>query len=172
MHVGLLIARLVFGLLMAAHGAQKAFGWFGGYGLSGTAGFMEKLGFRPGRLFAAAAAWSELLGGLFIALGFLGPVGSMLVIATMIVAAVTVHKDALFVTKNGFEVPLLYAAFAVAIALTGFGRYSIDAFLGLQALSTPLFAVAAIVLGVIGAFANLALRRPAPSVVEAERKAA
>ena len=55
MDTGLLIARVVFGLLMAAHGAQKLFGWFGGYGLAGTGGFFEQLGFRPGRLFAAAA---------------------------------------------------------------------------------------------------------------------
>ena len=59
MDTGLLIARVVFGLLMAAHGTQKLFGWFGGYGLAGTAGFFEQLGFRPGRLFAGAAAGTE-----------------------------------------------------------------------------------------------------------------
>ena len=60
----LLIARVVFGLLMAAHGAQKLFGWFGGYGLAGTAGFFEQLGFRPGKLFAGAAAGTEIVAGL------------------------------------------------------------------------------------------------------------
>jgi len=110
MDQGLFIARLVIGLLMAGHGAQKAFGWFGGYGLAGTGGFMESIGFRPGRLFAAAAAYSEVIGGLLITLGLLGPVGPALVLSVMIVAAVTVHwNKGLFVTSNGIEVPLLYA---------------------------------------------------------------
>ena len=60
MDTGLLLARVVFGVLMAAHGSQKLFGWFGGYGIAGTAGFFESLGFRPGRLFATAAAVSEI----------------------------------------------------------------------------------------------------------------
>ena len=59
MDAGLLLARMVLGLLMAAHGAQKLFGWFGGYGLAGTGGFFESLGFRPGRFFAAAAGFTE-----------------------------------------------------------------------------------------------------------------
>src|SRR6185369_2020982 len=123
MDQGLLIARLIVGLLMAGHGAQKAFGWFGGYGLTGTGGFMESLGFRPGRLFAAAAAYSEVVSGLLIALGLLGPAGPALMLSVMIVAAVTVHwKQGLFVTSNGVEVPLLYATIAVALALTGPGR--------------------------------------------------
>ena len=62
MDAGLLLARVVFGLLMAAHGTQKLFGWFGGYGLAGTGGFFESLGFRPGRLFAAAAGGTEFVG--------------------------------------------------------------------------------------------------------------
>src|SRR5438552_10994517 len=104
MNQGLLIARLIFGLLMAAHGAQKAFGWFGGYGLAGTGGFMENLGFRPGRLFAAAAAFGEIASGLLIAAGLFGPVGPALLLSVMIVAAVTVHwKNGVFVTSNGIE---------------------------------------------------------------------
>lgn len=171
MNTGLLIARLVFGLLLAAHGTQKTFAWFGGYGLNGTGGFMEKLGFRPGRLFAAAAGYSELIGGLLVATGFLGPVGPALFVSVMIVAAVTVHWGSLFVTTNGIEVPLLYAAFAVAIALTGPGAYSLDALLGLQWLSSPLIATVALAIGAIGGFGNLALRRPAPVAVEAKQAA-
>ncbi len=91
MSTGLLAGRLVLGLLLAGHGAQKLFGWFGGHGLAGTGAFFESLGFRPGRAFAAAAALSELGGGLLIALGFLGPVGPALIVAVMIVAALTVH---------------------------------------------------------------------------------
>lgn len=171
MATGFLIARLVFGLLMAAHGAQKLFGWFGGYGLDGTAGFMEKLGFRPGRLFATAAGISEFAGGLLVALGLLGPVGPALFLSVMIVAAVTVHWHGVFVSSNGVEVPLLYAAFAVAIALTGFGAYSLDALLGLQWLSSPVIAVSVLVIGAIGGFGNLALRRPAPAVVDVKKAA-
>src|SRR5205814_7539283 len=89
MDTGLLIARLVFGLLMAAHGAQKLFGWFGGHGLAGTAGFLESLGFRPGRVFATAASLAELAGGLLAALGLLGPIGPALIVSVMIVAAMT-----------------------------------------------------------------------------------
>jgi putative oxidoreductase len=128
MNQGLLIARLVVGLLMAAHGSQKAFGWFGGYGLTGTGGFLETLGFRPGRLFAAAAAYSEIVAGVLLALGFLGPIGPALMLSVMIVAAVTVHwKGGLFAPSNGIELPLLYATGAVVLALTGPGYWSLDA---------------------------------------------
>ncbi len=107
---GLLLARLVLGLLMAAHGAQKLFGWFGGHGLAGVSGFFEVLGFRPGRPFAIAAAGGELVSGLLMATGFLGPIGPALMLSIMIVAAVTVHlKGGVFATSNGIEVPLLYA---------------------------------------------------------------
>ena len=81
------VLRLATGLILMPHGAQKLFGWFGGYGLAGTAGFFEQLGFRPGRAFAAAAGASEFGGGLLVALGLLGPVGPALVVSVMIVAA-------------------------------------------------------------------------------------
>jgi putative oxidoreductase len=163
MNEGLLIVRVVAGLVMAAHGAQKLFGWFGGYGIAGTAGFFETLGFRPGPVFAAAAGTAELLGGLLIATGFLGPVGSALVLATMIVAAVSVHwHNGLFAATNGIEVPLLFATIAAGVALTGPGAYSLDAALGLASVWTPDVAWAALAVGVIGGVANLAARRPAP----------
>ncbi len=91
MDSGILALRLVLGLLMAAHGSQKLFGWFGGHGLAGTGGFFEGLGFRPGRAFAAAAATSEVGSGLLIALGLFGPVGPALMVSVMVVAAVSVH---------------------------------------------------------------------------------
>src|SRR6266567_4356229 len=107
---GLLIARLVLGLVMAAHGAQKLFGWFGGYGLNRTGEFFVQLGFQPGRAFAAAASLTEITSGLLVALGFLGPVGPALMISVMIVAMVTVHRGhGLFATTGGHEVPLLYS---------------------------------------------------------------
>lgn len=166
MDAGLLIARMVFGLLMAAHGSQKLFGWFGGHGLAGTAGFFEMLGFRPGRLFAGAAAATELSAGLLVALGLLGPVGPALIVSVMIVAAATVHwQHGLFAQNNGVEMPMLYGAAAAALALTGPGGYSLDAALGLTALSSAATAWAALATGVLGGFANLAVRRPAPAAV-------
>jgi putative oxidoreductase len=158
---GLLVARLVLGLLMVGHGAQKLFGWFGGYGLAGTGGFFESLGFRPGRAFAAAASLAEVAGGLLVALGFLGPVGPALIISVMIVAAISVHwEHGVFAAANGIEVPLLYASGALALALTGYDAYSLDALLGLQSLWTPALAWAAIGLGVVGGIVNLLARRP------------
>ena len=85
MDTGLLLARLVFGLLMAAHGAQKLLGWFGGYGITGTAGFFEGLGFKPGRLFAVLASSAELASGVLMALGLLGPLGPAAMLAVMVV---------------------------------------------------------------------------------------
>src|SRR5213593_1189280 len=90
--LGLLVARVVIGLVMAAHGAQKLFGWFGGYGLSKTGEFFVGLGFQPGKTFAAAASFTEITSGVLVALGFLGPIGPALMISVMIVAMVTVHK--------------------------------------------------------------------------------
>lgn len=169
MDTGLALARFVFGPMMAAHGAQKLFGWFGGYGIAGTGGFFEKLGFRPGWLFATAAGLSEFTGGLLVALGLFGPVGPALMLAVMVVAAISVHwRNGLFVTSNGIEVPLLYAAGAAALALTGFGRYSLDALLGIASVWTPALTWSALGIGVVGGVANVAIRRtPAQATASA-----
>jgi putative oxidoreductase len=161
MDAGLLVARLVFGLLIAAHGTQKLFGWFGGYGLAATAGFFESIGFRPGRLFATTAAIAEVASGLLLALGLLGPVGPALIVSVMVVAAVAVHlRNGLFASTNGVEVPLLYGAAAAALALTGPGTYSMDAWLGLSSLWTPGVSWTLLTLGAIGGFVNLFVRTP------------
>src|SRR5258707_4345063 len=106
---GLLLARLVLGLLMAAHGAQKLFGWFGGHGLAGVSGFFEVLGFRPGRPFAIAAAGGELVSGLLMATGFLGPIRPALLLSIMIVAAAALQPNGcVFANSNRIEVSLHY----------------------------------------------------------------
>src|SRR5205823_9443323 len=138
MDAGLLVSRFVLGPLMAAHGAQKLFGWFGGYGLAGTGGFLETIGFRPGRAFALSAGLAELASGALVSFGLLGPVGPALMLSVMIVAAVSVHwQHGLFATTNGIELPLVYAAGAATFALTGPGRYSADTLLGLTSMWTP-----------------------------------
>lgn len=163
---GLLLARIVIGPLMAGHGAQKLFGWFGGPGLTRTGEFMTQLGFRPGRAFAAAASVTEVVSGILIALGFLGPIGPALMLSVMIVAAVTVHwKNGVFAMTNGIELPLLYAATAVGLAMTGFGTYSVDAWLGI-AVGFPVTGLV-LIAGAAGAIGNLVLRRPPRPVAPA-----
>ncbi len=158
---GLLVVRLVIGLLMAAHGSQKLLGWFGGHGLAGTGMFFESIGFRPGRLFATAAAVTEIVSGVLVALGLFGPIGPALMLSVMIVAAVSVHwKNGLFAQANGIELALFYGAVAVALALIGFGSYSLDALLGLQSFYTPTLALAALAIGFIGGVGTLLARRP------------
>lgn len=157
---GLLIARLVFGLSMSAHGAQKLFGWFGGYGLKGTGEFFVQLGFSPGRLFAGMAATTEIVSGVLIALGFLGPIGPALMLSVMIVAAFSVHwQNGFFAMANGIELPMLYGVAAVALALTGPGLFSLDALLGLTSLWSPMLAAIAIAVGIVGGVGNLVARR-------------
>ena len=158
--IGLLMLRLVVGLAMAAHGSQKLFGWFGGHGLAGTGGFFEMLGFKPGRLFALAAGGTEVLSGILVATGFLGPIGPALMLSVMIVAAVTVHwKNGYFATSNGIELPAMFSVAAIALAFTGFGQFSLDAVAGLDGFFGPVEVTVALVIAVVGAIGNISLRR-------------
>jgi putative oxidoreductase len=166
--IGLLLARVVIGLLMAAHGAQKLLGWFGGYGLNKTGEFFGQLGFQPGRTFAAAASLTEITSGLLVALGFLGPIGPALMISVMIVALISVHwGHGLFAGTNGIEVPLLYATSALGFALTGYGRYSLDAALGIAGRWTATVTVIALAMGIVGGLANLTFRHRSTATARA-----
>jgi putative oxidoreductase len=150
LNIGLLSLRLVVGLLLAGHGAQKLFGWFGGGGFKGTIGMMRKLGFRPAWLWALLASLSEFGGGVLLALGFLNPLGSVAISAPMLMAIVKVHwSHGIWATKGGFELPLTNLVAALTVALTGPGIYSVDAVLGL-ALPEPATLGAGMVLVVLG----------------------
>ncbi|MGB6986756.1 MAG: DoxX family protein [Candidatus Aquilonibacter sp.] len=161
MDAALLFVRLVVGLSLAAHGAQK-FGFFGGYGLTATGGFLENLGFRPGRTFALFAGLGETGGGLLTALGLFGALGPATIVMVMLVAIFSVHiSKGFFITNGGWELNSAYIAGAVAVAYVGGGAYSLDSLLGLTFLSSPqwasIFMGAAIVLAAL----NLLVRRPA-----------
>ena len=170
MDIGFLLLRLTVGLTLAAHGAQKLFGWFGGYGLDGTGGFMESLGFRPGRRAAFMAGLVEAGGGLLLAVGLLTPFAAAALVAVMLVAVVTVHlKGGFFSTGGGYEYNLVLATAAVALAFTGPGALSLDAALGLQ-MSGALWGAGALIAGLAGGAIQLAGREHAPALQTAEAK--
>ena len=149
---------------MAAHGAQKAFGWFDGAGPEGAAKLMHGLGFRPGTTYGPLAAWNEIVSGSMIALGFGGPIGPAMLVSDMIVAATAVQwKNGFFNAKGGVEMPMLYSAGALACAATGFGGISMDAVLGLRKpLSGQLLTALVLAGGVAGAVMVLNTRDTSP----------
>ena len=128
-----LVLRGVLGGLLAGHGAQKLFGWYGGHGLQGTGGFMESLGLRPGRPWAVLAGLSEFGGGVLTILGFLSPLGPIGVIASMAMATTKAHWGApIWVTEGGAELPVTNMAASTALILNGPGKYSLDRALGIR----------------------------------------
>jgi len=128
-NLGLLIIRLVVGVLFIGHGAQKLFDKFGGYGLKGTGGWFESIGMKPGVTMALFAGLAELIGGILFAVGFLTPLAALLIAGTMIMAIVKVHApNGLWATSNGYEYNLTLLAVAIGVALTGPGKYALDIF--------------------------------------------
>ena len=131
MDLGLFLIHAVVGALVSAHGAQKLFGWFGGHGLDGTGGFMESLGLTPGKRMAAAAGFTELVGGLMFLVGVLTPLAAALIATMMLVAARTAHAGkGPWVTAGGWEYVLTLAAVAIGLAFNGAGAWSLDAAIG------------------------------------------
>jgi putative oxidoreductase len=129
--IGLFVLRAVVGLTVSAHGAQKLFGWFDGPGLQGFSGMLGSMKVRPANLWALVAAGGEFIGGILLVLGFLNPIAGFLVAASMSVAILLVHRPNGFWNSNrGIEFPLALLAAAVALSLTGFGPFSLDAALG------------------------------------------
>ena len=162
METGLLLIRVVLGGIMAAHGAQKLFGWFGGPGLAGTAGWLEAMGLRPGRMWAAVNGLAEFGGGALLVLGLITPLGSAAVAGVMLVAIATVHwRNGFFNSNGGYEFNLLIVAAAIALAFTGPGTISIDDLAG-WTLEGPAWGLAALGSSVLAAGSVLAMRRPRP----------
>ena len=122
-----LILRAPIGLILAAHGAQKLFAWFGGYGLDGTGQWMESIGLTPGYLMAVLAGSAEFFGGLALLLGLFTRPAAVVVAFAMLVAIFSVHiGNGLFLANNGYEYGLTLFVVLVAIAVKGGGRFSID----------------------------------------------
>lgn len=122
-----LILRVPVGLILAAHGAQKLFGWFGGYGLEGTANWLASIGLEPGYLMALLAGGAEFFGGLALVLGLLTRPAALVAAFTMLVAIFSVHiGNGLFMSNNGYEYALTLFVVSLALAIQGAGRFAVD----------------------------------------------
>jgi putative oxidoreductase len=164
MELGLLVLRIVVGLLFMGHGAQKLFGWFGGHGLEGTAGFFQQgLGLHPGKLHASGAGAAEFFGGLLLALGLLTPLAAAALIGTMTVAIATVHwTKGVWTTEGGYEYNAVLMAVAFAVTAVGPGNWSLDHALGFD-ISGAGWALAALAAGAVGGLAMMATGKAAGS---------
>ncbi|MCF2948476.1 DoxX family protein [Paraglaciecola aquimarina] len=119
--------RLSAGIIFSAHGGQKLFSWFGGYGLEGTGQWMESIGLSPGYLMALMAGSAELFGGILLILGLLTRPAALVLAFTMLIAIFSVHiNNGLFMSNNGFEFGLALFALSLALLVQGGGKYSID----------------------------------------------
>lgn len=128
-----LALRIPVGIIFMAHGAQKLFGWFGGYGLEGTGQWMESIGLAPGYLMALGAGGAEFLGGLALLIGFLVRPAAAVLAVTMVVAIVSVHlANGLFMSNNGYEFALALLAVTVSLLFSGAGKASLDRTISLR----------------------------------------
>jgi putative oxidoreductase len=157
-NAGLLVLRAGVGGVLAAHGAQKLFGWFGGHGLEGTAAAFEQMGFAPGRPSALAAGLGEAGGGFLIALGLATPAAGAAATGTMIPAAAVHAPKGFFATGGGYEYPALLGVSAAALAIIGPGDWSVDARLG-HRLDQPWMAGAALLASMAASLAIVQRRR-------------
>ncbi|GHA21231.1 RpiR family transcriptional regulator [Streptomyces purpurascens] len=128
--LGLLLLRLGTGGVLAAHGTQKLFGWFGGGGLEGTGQFMEAVGYVPGKVSATAAGLAETGGGTLLALGLATPAAGAAAAGAMAGAAAVHTPNGFFNQGGGYEYAATLGLTAAGLAVTGPGRLSLDHLLG------------------------------------------
>ena len=122
-----LAVRLGAGIVFSAHGSQKLFGWFDGYGLDGTAGWMDSIGLGPGMLMAVLAGSAEFFGGLLLIAGLLVRPAAVVLAFTMLVAIVSVHlNNGLFMANNGYEYGLVLLVLSIGLIIRGAGSLSVD----------------------------------------------
>ena len=125
--VAALILRVPVGLILAAHGAQKLFAWFGGYGLEGTGQWMASIGLEPGYWLAMMAGSAEFFGGIALAIGLLTRPAALVAGFTMLIAIFSVHiSNGLFMANNGYEYALTLLVVTVVLAIQGAGSFSLD----------------------------------------------
>ncbi|MDQ1060827.1 putative oxidoreductase [Arthrobacter globiformis] len=151
MDEGILLLRVVLAVLVACHGTQKLFGWFGGGGIQGTAPLFAAWGLRPAPLMVAVAGTLEVAGAASIASGTVSILGTALVFGTMLVAASVSRQNGIWAAKGGYELPLLYGLIALGLGVTGPGRYSVDQALALPDFTGMGYTAAAAALSFIGA---------------------
>ncbi|KJZ35981.1 MULTISPECIES: DoxX family protein [Pseudomonas] len=124
---GLTAIRIVVGIIFAAHGAQKLFGMFGGYGIAGTAQYMESVGLAPGHLMAILAGGTEFFGGLALIIGLLTRPAALGLSILSLVAIFSVHiHNGLFMANNGYEFALALLGGSIAVLIEGAGKLSLD----------------------------------------------
>ena len=168
MELGKLALRGVVGPLFVGHGTQKLFGWFGGHGLEGTAGFFEQgIGLRPGKRHATAAGLSEAVGGALLTVGAATPLAASMIIGTMVTAIRKVHAPkGPWVTEGGYEYNAAIIAMMVALAESGPGTPSVDSAVMPKFKGTA-WALLALGAGVAGSYlATEYFNEPAPAVPE------
>ncbi|MEU0600001.1 DoxX family protein [Streptomyces sp. NPDC006393] len=149
MDLGLLLLRLLLGGLLFGHGAQKMFGWFGGFGPTGTAGVFESWGLRPGKALVVVAACCELTAAASMALGLVPVLGAAVALGTMLVAVSVNVSKGIWAQAGGYELPLVYGVLAAGLGFTGPGRWSLDHTLGLDDLAGARWGAAAVALGLV-----------------------
>ena len=122
-----LALRIPAAIIFIAHGAQKLFAWFGGYGLEGTGQWMASIGLEPGYQMALLAGSAEFFGGIALLIGLMVRPAALVLAVTMLVAIYSVHfVNGLFMSANGYEFALALLAISVALMISGAGKFSVD----------------------------------------------